>query len=65
MPTYDVKLNLIGVGPNSGDLGWTRQFFQKLAEKGSEQLNKLYGWALHYYSGSTGKQNAREYTLDE
>ncbi|MDQ3061289.1 MAG: alpha-L-arabinofuranosidase [Acidobacteriota bacterium] len=65
MPTYGVKLNLIGAGPNGGDLGWTRRFFQKLTEKGSGQLNKLYGWALHYYSGSTGKQNAREYTLDE
>jgi len=65
MPTYGVKLNLIGAGPNGGDLGWTRRFFQKLTEKGPGQLNKLYGWALHYYSGSTGKQNAREYTLDE
>jgi alpha-L-arabinofuranosidase len=65
LPTYGVKLNLIGAGPNGGDLGWTRRFFQKLTEKGAGQMNKLYGWALHYYSGSTGKQIANEYTLDE
>lgn len=65
LPTYGVKLNLIGAGPNGGDLNWTRRFFQKLTEKGMGQMNKLYGWALHYYSGSTGKQIANEYTVDE
>lgn len=65
LPTYGVKLNLVGSGPNGGDLGWTRRFFQKLTEKGSGQINKLYGWALHYYSGSTGKQIANEYTENE
>lgn len=65
LPTYGVKLNLIGAGPNGGDLNWTRRFFQKLTEKGMGQMNKLYGWALHYYSGSTGKQVANEYSVDE
>lgn len=65
LPTYGVKLNLIGSGPNGGDVGWTRRFFQKLTEKGQGQVNKLYGWALHYYSGSTGQQVANEYTENE
>jgi alpha-N-arabinofuranosidase len=65
LPTYGVKLQLIGSGPNGGDVGWTRRFFSKLTEKGSGQVNKLYGWGLHYYCGSTGKQNALEYTEDE
>jgi alpha-N-arabinofuranosidase len=29
------------------------------------QLNKLYGWALHYYCGTTGKGIANEYTDNE
>ena len=65
VPTYGTKLQLVGSGPNGGDVGWTRRFFQKLTEKGSGQVNKLYGWALHYYAGSTGQQVANEYTENE
>ena len=65
LPTYGVPLKLIGSGPNGGDVGWTRRFFQGLAEKGQRQINKLYGWGLHYYSGSTGRQIANEYTENE
>lgn len=65
LPTYGTKLQLVGSGPNGGDLGWTRRFFTKLTEKGSGQLNKLYGWALHYYSGTTGKGIANVYTENE
>lgn len=64
-PTYGVKLQLVGSGPNGGDLGWTRRFFTKLTEKGSGQLNKLYGWALHYYCGTTGKGVSNEYNENE
>lgn len=65
LPTFGVKLNLIGSGPNGGDTGWTRRFFTKLTEKGIGQLNKLYGWALHYYCGTTGKGIANEFTENE
>lgn len=65
LPSYGLKLNLIGSGPNGGDTGWTRRFFTKLTEKGMGQLNKLYGWALHYYSGTTGKGNAAEYSEND
>ncbi|HLA96434.1 MAG TPA: alpha-L-arabinofuranosidase C-terminal domain-containing protein [Pyrinomonadaceae bacterium] len=65
LPTYGTKLKLIGAGPNGGDTGWTRKFFAKLTEKGMGQLNKMYGWALHFYSGSTGKQIANEYNENE
>ena len=65
LPTYGVPLKLIGSGPNGGDTAWTRRFFQKLTEKGAGMVNRLYGWALHYYSGSTGKNIASEYTENE
>ena len=65
LPSYGLKLQLIGSGPNGGDTGWTRRFFSKLTEKGMGQLNKLYGWALHYYSGTTGKGNAAEFNENE
>ncbi len=65
LPTYGYKLKLIGSGPNGGDLNWTARFFQKLAEKGSGMVNRLYGWALHYYSGSTGKQIANQFDVND
>ena len=65
VPRYGVELKYVGAGPNSGDLGWTRRFFANMVEKGQNQLNSLYGWALHYYANTTGSGNALEYTTDE
>ena len=33
VPRYGLNLAFIGSGPNSGDLGWSRRFFGRLAEK--------------------------------
>jgi alpha-N-arabinofuranosidase len=75
VPRYGVALALVGSGPNSGDLGWTRRFLTKLTEKGEGALNGLWGWALHHYSwnvslGATtdwtaGKGDAIRFTIDE
>jgi alpha-N-arabinofuranosidase len=64
-PRFGVDLKFIGAGPNGGDIGWTRGFFSSLVAKGANQLNSLYGWALHYYANTTGSGNALEYTTDE
>jgi alpha-N-arabinofuranosidase len=47
LPGLGQKLALIGAGPASGDLGWTRRFFEAADERGRRQL---WGWALHHYS---------------
>ena len=65
VPRYGVDLKFIGAGPNGGDLGWTRRFFNNMLEKGQGQLNSMYGWALHYYAGTTGDGNALTYTTDQ
>jgi alpha-N-arabinofuranosidase len=65
VPQYGTRLAFIGSGPNGGDRKWTRGFFSKLVEKGPGMLRAMYGWALHYYCGSTGKRNAAEFTADE
>lgn len=66
VPTYQTtKPNFIATGPNGADVGWTRRFFTKLVEKGSGQAGKVFGFGLHYYSGTTGRGNAAEYTEDE
>lgn len=48
VPRYGMDLAFIGSGPNGGDLGWSRRFFGKLAEKGG--FGKMWGWALHHYT---------------
>ena len=75
LPRYGVDLALIGAGPGSGDVRWTRGFFSKLTEKGEGALRSIYGWALHHYSwnvsrGATtdwikGKGDAVRFTNDE
>jgi alpha-N-arabinofuranosidase len=65
VPRYGVDLKFVGAGPNSGDISWTRRFFNNMAEKGANQLNSMYGWALHFYANTTGSGNALEYTTDE
>jgi alpha-N-arabinofuranosidase len=65
VPRYGVKMAYIGSGPNAGDWKWTRGCFNRLAERGEGSFNSLYGWALHYYCGTTGKKISVEFTLDE
>jgi alpha-N-arabinofuranosidase len=48
VPRYGVNLAFIGSGPNGGDLGWSRRFFGRLAERGG--FGRMWGWALHHYS---------------
>jgi alpha-L-arabinofuranosidase len=64
-PRYGVNLKYIAAGPNGGDINWTRGFFNSMVAKGANQLNSVYGWALHYYANTTGAGNALEYTTDE
>jgi alpha-N-arabinofuranosidase len=57
-----VPLAYIGSGPNGGDMDWTRKFFARLTERDRGPLNRLYGWALHYYCGTAGKGDAVDFT---
>jgi alpha-N-arabinofuranosidase len=48
VPDYGVGLRFIGSGPSGGDIDWTRRFFEALA--GRNDLDRMWGWALHHYS---------------
>ncbi|HTX66168.1 MAG TPA: alpha-L-arabinofuranosidase C-terminal domain-containing protein [Opitutaceae bacterium] len=52
VPQLGVDLAFIGSGPNGGDVDWTRRCFAALAERGA--LDRMWGWALHHYSGFEG-----------
>ncbi len=65
VPRFGDPVHLIAAGPNGGDLNWTRGFFAKLTEKGTGMLNRVWGWALHYYCGTTGKGQAIDFGIDD
>jgi alpha-N-arabinofuranosidase len=65
VPKYGVPLKYIAAGPNGGDLGWTRGFFRSVTARGAGTLNEVFGWALHYYSGTTGDRNSIAFSTDD
>lgn len=66
VPRYDNSpLRFIPAGPNSFDYGWTRRFFGRMVEKSPGLLNRMWGWALHYYCGGAGRGEALSFNNDE
>ncbi len=65
VPRFEGKLSFIASGPNVADYAWTRSFFGKLVEKGKGPLRGVYGTALHYYCGTTGKGSAIDFEIPE
>jgi len=60
-PGYGKPLSLIASGPNSDDLNWTRGFFEALARKGKEQINSVYGFALHHYAWNLSRGKTQDW----
>jgi alpha-N-arabinofuranosidase len=65
VPRYGVELAFIPAGPSGGDVNWTRDFFSRLTERSRNILRSVYGWALHYYCGTTGKGNSLDFSDNE
>ena len=65
VPLFANRLSFIASGPNVADYAWTRSFFQKIAERGPGGLRNIFGTALHYYCGTTGKGVANDFTTAE
>ena len=65
VPKFGVPLKFVAAGPNGGDREWTTRFFRTLTARSQNVLNDVFGWALHYYSGSTGDRNAIQFTTDD
>lgn len=65
VPRFAGPLHFIPSGPNGADHAWTRSFLTKLTEKGPRALRSIYGLALHYYAGTTGKGSSTDFTTDD
>ncbi len=55
VPKFGGPLSFIAAGPGSGDIEWTRTFFQTLTARGGGALGSLWGWGLHHYSENVAK----------
>lgn len=69
VPDYGNKLRFIGSGPGTshGDpqVSWTRGFFENILAKSPRLLDRIFGFSMHYYCGTTGKGDSLQYTTDE
>jgi alpha-L-arabinofuranosidase len=65
VPRFDVELSFIASGPNVADYAWTRSFFSKLTEKNNRILRDVFGCALHYYCGTSGKGQSVDFTDED
>jgi alpha-N-arabinofuranosidase len=61
VPSYGKPLSLIASGPNSDDWDWTRGFFEAVARKGKEQINSVYGFALHHYAWNLARGKTQDW----
>jgi alpha-N-arabinofuranosidase len=60
VPSYGVNLRFVASGPNSGELAWTRGFFNKLYRgQPSHDTHGVWGFSAHHYAWnlSRGKTN--------
>lgn len=57
VPSYDLQLRYIAAGANSGDVEWTRRFFDKLTAGNPGMAGRLWGFSFHHYAWnvSSGK----------
>jgi alpha-N-arabinofuranosidase len=61
VPGYGKPLSLIASGPNSGETSWTRGFLEELVRKGKDQINSVYGFALHHYAWNLSRGKTQDW----
>jgi alpha-N-arabinofuranosidase len=61
LPKYGESLNLIASGPNTDEYSWTRGFLEEVLRKGSGELRRIYGMALHHYAWNLSRGKTQEW----
>jgi alpha-N-arabinofuranosidase len=61
VPGYGVPLAFIAAGPNSGDIEWTRRFFDDLTSKSRGLVTRVWGWAVHHYSWNVSQGRSTDW----
>jgi len=61
VPGFGQQLLFVASGPNSGELDWTRGFFEELVRKGKERILETYGLSLHYYAWNLSRGKTQDW----
>lgn len=61
VPTFGKQLSFVASGPNSGELDWTRGFFEEIARKGKEQIRDIYGFSVHHYAWNLSRGKTQDW----
>jgi alpha-N-arabinofuranosidase len=61
LPAYGDALHLIASGPNVDDWDWTRGFLEEMLRKGSGELDRVYGMALHHYAWNLSRGKTQDW----
>jgi len=61
VPTFGQELSFIASGPNSGDVDWTRGFFEEIVRKGKERILEIYGLSLHHYAWNLSRGKTQDW----
>jgi len=61
VPGYSTPLQFIAAGPDGDDPAWTRGFFEEVVRKGKNQINGIYGWALHHYAWNLSRGKTHDW----
>jgi alpha-N-arabinofuranosidase len=61
LPTYGDELKLVASGPNIDEWSWTRDFLKEITHKGTGQLRRIYGMALHHYAWNLSRGKTQDW----
>jgi len=61
VPSFGKRLSFVASGPNSGELDWTRGFFEEIARKGKEQIRDIYGFSVHHYAWNLSRGKTQDW----
>ncbi len=61
LPTYGDELKLVASGPNTDEWSWTREFLKEVVRKGTGQLRRIYGMALHHYAWNLSRGKTQDW----
>ena len=61
VPDYRHDLGFVASGPDGDNLEWTRAFFEEIARKGSREVERIYGWALHHYAWNLSRGKTKDW----
>ena len=62
---YENQLSFVASGPDGDNRDWTRGFFEELVRKGKDQVNGIFGWALHHYATNLSRGKSTDWVEEK